>query len=247
MVKIICCLLNYKNDENCIRWYNILSSHYKTYIIDTFHKEDGSNFENSIKIDNLILLDNVYWGGSQIKAYEILCKENGDYLLTIDTDIEIDDSNAEKMIQALNIFNKYDNIGVYSGTLKLGSKALGSTMVKIFNCHLYNQGTGQLRNIYRNEGWLNVFKKEVLDDIIPHLKLPDNKYGWGLANALCRRAIKRGLRIVGDDRYEVFHPPGVNYNNLEAQEEENQFKKRYWELDLILDEEKEEIFNNIKN
>ena len=239
---IICCLLNYKNDINANRLYSIFSKKYKTYLIDTFHKEDNSSYDGNIESDRLVLLDNVYWGGSQMKAYELLCKENGKYLLTIDTDIEIDDINAEKMLKALDIFNEVNNIGVYSGTLKLGSKALGATKVTIFNCHLFNQKTKQLRNIFRNEGWLSVYKKEVLDDIIPYLKLPDNKYGWGLCEALCRRAIKRGLRIVGDDRYEVFHPPGINYDNKEAQKEEIEFNKRFVELDCILDEEQNENF-----
>ena len=29
-----------------------------------------------------------------------------------------------------------------------------------------------------------------------YLDLKNNKYGWGISDALCRRAIKRNLRIV---------------------------------------------------
>lgn len=247
MANILCCLLNYKNDENTNRLYKIFSSKFETYVIDTYHKESNTEFETTIDKDRILFLDNVYWGGSQLKAYELLCEKGYEYLLTIDTDIIIDDENSVKMLKALEIFNVCNDIGVYSGTLKIGSKALGTTQVKLYNCHLFNHNTGQLRNIYRNEGWLNVFKKCVLDDIYPHLKLPDNKYGWGIMNAVCRRAIKRGLRVVGDDRYEIFHPPGVNYDNKEAQQEEVIFKKRFFELDCILPEEEDAILNTIHN
>ena len=244
-VKLVCCLFNYKHDANSTRWFNILNRHYTTYVIDTFHHDDGSEFEGDVPSTRVVYLNNVYWGGSYIEAYHILCKENGDYLLTIDTDIEIDDDNAKKMINALEIFKTYDRIGVYGGTLRLGSKALGSTTVTLKNCHLYNHGTGRLRNVQGIEGWLNVMKREVMDDIFPYLKLPDNKYGWGVPPACIRRAIKRNLRVVVDDRYEVFHPAGVSYNNIEAQEEENRFKRRYIELDCLLPEEEQEIFDKL--
>lgn len=245
-VKLVCCLFNYKHDANSNRWFNILSPHFDTYVIDTFHKDDGSKFDGDVPQDRIIYLNNVYWGGTYIEAYKVLCRDNGDYLLSIDTDIEIDNDNATKMIKALDIFNYCDNIGVYTGTLKLGSKALGLTQVTMTNCHLYNHGTGKLRAVHGIEGWLNIMKKEVMDDIFPHLSYPENKYGWGVPPACIRRAIKRNLRVVADDRYEVFHPTDVSYNNTDAQEEENQFKKRYWELDCILEEEKQEFLDKLK-
>ena len=243
---LVCCLFNYKHDANTNRWFNILNTYYDVYVIDTFHKDNGSVFEGNVPYTKIHYLNNVYWGGSYIEAYRILCECNAKYLLTVDTDIEIDVENAEKMLRALDIFETYDRIGVYTGTLKIGSKALGSTQVTITNCHLYNHGMQRLRDVHGIEGWLNVMKKEVMDDIFPYLKLPDNKYGWGVPPACIRRAIKKGLRVVADDRYEVFHPAGVAYNNVEAQEEENRFKKRYIELGCLLPEEEQEIINKMK-
>ena len=244
---LICCLLNYKHDANSSRWFNILNQYYDTWVIDTFHKEDNSTFQGDVPYTRIVYLNNVYWGGSYMEAYKILCNHSGaKYLMTVDTDIEITDDNAEKMIKALDIFKNYDRIGVYTGTLRLGSKALGSTTVNITNCHLYNHGTGKLRDVHGIEGWLNIFKKDVMDDIFPHLKLPDNKYGWGIPPACIRRAIKRGLRVVADDRYQVFHPESVSYNNIEAQEEENRFKRRYIELHCLLPEEEQEIYEKLK-
>jgi len=245
-IKLICCLFNYKHDKNCNKWFNILNAYFNTYVIDTFHKDDNSLFDGDVPQAKIHYLNNVYWGGSYIEAYKILCENNGDYLLTVDTDIEIDNGNIEKMIKALDIFNYCDNIGVYTATLRGGSKALGSTQVTITNCHLYNHGTGKLRNVHGIEGWFNVMKKEVMDDIFPHLKLPDNKYGWGVPPACIRRAIKKNLRVVADDRYEVFHPASVSYNNIEAQEEENRFKKRYVELNCLLPEEEQELFSKMQ-
>lgn len=241
--KIVCCLLNYKHDKNAIRLYNLLAPHYTTYIIDTFHKENNTKMDFS---ENILYLNNVYWGGSIIAAYEIMKKNDGKYLLTIDTDVEIDDENAKKMIESLKIFNVTNDIGVYTATLKLGSKALGLTQPTLQNAHLYNQNTKQLRNVHRIEGWFNVIKKDILDDIIPYVKLPDNKYGWGFGHVFCRRAILRNLRIVADDRFEVFHPAGLNYNNMEAQKEEESFKKRYFELSCVLPEEMNMFVNEIK-
>ena len=245
-IKLVCCLLNYKHDSNSNRWFDILSPYFDTYIIDIFHKDDNSKFEGDVPQNKIVYLNNVYWGGSYIEAYKVLCREKGDYLLTVDTDIEIDDNNANKMIKALDIFNYYDNIGVYTGTLKLGSKALGSTQVTIGNCHLYNHGTGKLRAVHAIEGWLNIVKKELMDDIFPYLNLSDNKYGWGILPAVIRRAIKRNFRVVADDRYEVFHPVGIIHSNIDAKEEEDRFKRRYWELDCILEEEKQEFLDNLK-
>ena len=235
--KIICCLLNYKNDENAVRLYNMVSTKYETYIIDTFHKENGTKFSDEYDNLNILYAKNIYWGGSIILAYKILEKQNGNFLLTIDTDIVIDEENREKFLDSLSVLEEDNNIGVYSGTLKYGSKALGLTEITLENCHLYNHGTNKLRNVHNIEGWLNAFKKEIMDDIIPYLDLKNNKYGWGISDALCRRAIKRNLRIVVDDRYEVFHPHGISYNNIEAQQEYNKFKHRFFELGCTLDEE----------
>ena len=235
--KMICFVYNYKHDENATRLYNILSKRYETYLIDTFHKEDGSKFEGDVPEDHLVLIDNVYWGGSYLKAYEILKEKGGDYLMSVDSDVEIDNANAMSMLQSLKIFDTDNNIGVYTGTLKMGSKAGGSVLPTIQNAHLYNQGSNQLRNVFRMEGWLNVIKRCVLDDILPKFNNIDNKYGWGFGHVFCRRAINRNLRVVADDRYEVYHPAGLSYNNELAQEEENRVRLRYGELGCLLDEE----------
>ena len=150
------------------------------------------------------------------------------------------------MLRALEIFKYYKEIGVYTASLKTGSKALGTTQITVANCHLYNHGTGKLRNVHGIEGWFNIMRRDVMDDIFPHLSYPENKYGWGVPPACIRRAIKKGLRIVADDRFEVFHPADVSYNNGEAQEEENRFKRRYLELDCLLPEEEQDLLDRIK-
>lgn len=245
MKKIICFLLNYKHDENAIRLFNILSPHYKTFIIDTFHKENGSKFP--LENENVILCDNLYYGGSYIKAYEIAHRENADYLLQITTDVTIDDINTEKMIGALKIFDKIDNIGVYFPSLKNGSKAMGATNVIQQNCHLFNCGTNQLRNAYRNEGWFDVINIKVADQVFTNLSYDKNKYGWGINDYLCRKAILMGLRIVADDRYEIFHPPGIEYNSQNAYQELINFRKRYYELGIVFPEEYGKNIEEIKN
>ena len=244
--KVVCCLLNYKNDENCEKLYNLFSKEFLTYVIDTFHREDNSNFNGNVPSDHVLLMNNIYFGGSVLASYEVLKKVKADFLITVTTDILIDDENADKMLKSLKYLTINNDVGAYTATLKFGSKALGSTNITVDNCHLFNHKTGMLRDINRTEGWFSGYKKEVLDDIIPYLKLPDNKHGWGIDDALCRRAIKRKLRVVADDRYEVFHPAGLSYNNTEAQEEYDNFKKRYIELGCLLPEEEQEIINKMK-
>lgn len=71
--KIGCFIFNYNKDENAKKWYTFLKNYYPSYILDTFHKENGSHF-NVEKSEVVIEYDNILVGGLTKKAYEIAKK-----------------------------------------------------------------------------------------------------------------------------------------------------------------------------
>lgn len=235
---IVCCILNYKHDDNAITWYNRCRNNYKTFILDSYHLENGDVNKFPVHNDNIIFTKNIYFGGQTIKAMELLQQYDGKYLVTITSDVECDDNNFAALIRSLNDVLNEGNIGVWEPSANQGSMCNGSTQILFTNIHQYYHGTGKMRDVICGEGWFEVVKREVCDYLYPHLNMTDNKLGWGINDAFNRISRKLGLRVVIDDRVFMHHPAGTGYNNQEAAQEYARFRERFEELGLTEPEPK---------
>jgi hypothetical protein len=223
---VICFIFNYNKDENASRWYSLLNNYFKVCILDTYHLEHGTHFicNNQEKV---IELNNIYVGGLTIKSYEIAKKENYQWVMIVNSDVQCDDENFIKLINSITEVRIHNNIGVWEPSALPGSMCDGTTMVLPTNRHLYNNKTNSMRNVVRGEGWFEFVKVEIMDNIIPFLNYEENKYGWGINDAFCRVSKKIGQRVVIDDRVCMYHPFGTGYDNLKALEEYKKFKMKF--------------------
>lgn len=241
--KLVCTILNYKYDDNALRLYNALKNRFVTYLIDTNYLDNSGNCPFDKNDEHIVLCNNVYFGGSYIKAYEILKKENGDCLVAITADVEFDDDNLNNLIKLLPEIAENEAIGVWEPSAKQGSMCNGSTQLILTNIHQYNHGTNSMREVICGEGWFEFVRKNVCDMVLPYINNIDNKHGWGINDAFNRAARKLGLKVVIDDRVIAYHPAGTSYSNQEAAAEYEHFKARF--QDLGLDEPQPKTPNEI--
>lgn len=239
--KIICCILNYKHDDNAMLWYEKCRTAFNTWIIDTNYLDNKGKSEVLPYDDpNVLFCHNLYFGGSCIRSYEIFKQEKGEWLMMITSDVECDELNFKLLVDAVNDVVGRDDIGVWEPSAKLGSMCNGSVGTLFTNVHQYNQGTYRMRDVRCGEGWFEFINKEIADYVFPKLNYSDNKYGWGINDMFNRTARKYGLRVVIDDRVTMFHPAGTAYSNKDAAAEYEEVKKKFEEFGLMETEKKKE-------
>ena len=237
--EVVCCILNYKKDENAIKWYDALKSTYNTYLIDTNYVDNGGTAPFDKNDSHVVLCHNFYFGGSCIKSYELFKKDNGKWLMMITSDVECDDENLKNLINCVAEVIKSD-VGVWEPAAKQGSMCNGSVIPLVSNIHQYNHGTNGMREVRCGEGWFEFISGEVADYVFPKLNYKDNFYGWGINDLFNRAARKLGLRVVIDDRVTMFHPHGTGYDNRAAAAEYERVKLKFEEFGLMEEEKKPE-------
>ena len=228
--KIGCFIFNYNKDDNAKIWYDRLNFKYPTYILDTFHKQNGTHFlsEN----ETVIEYDNIFCGGLTKKAYEISKKMGYEWVLIANSDVVCNDYNYNKLTEVISELISKQDIGVWDPSACFGSMVNGSTGRINDNKHLYYQGTNQPREVKSGEGWFEIISIHVMDMVMPYTDYEENKYGWGMNDAFNRAARKLKLKVVVDDRVIMYHPFGTGYNNFEASEEYQRFKLKFQEMGL---------------
>lgn len=232
--KVTVCMLNYKNDDNTLRWYNYLKRFFEhSYIIDTFYVDNKREAPFNKDDDHILLEHNIYFGGQTIKSYEI-AKENGsEWLIDITTDVQCNDTNLKALMIALQEIVSSKEIGVWEPSAIQGSMCNGAAFPHFGNIHQYNHGTNGMREVHHGEGFFEMVNMKVADYVIPHLNYTDNRLGWGINDLYNRASRKFGLKVVIDDRVSVYHPFGTSYNNQEAAAEYEKVKARFEELGLV--------------
>lgn len=236
---VACFILNYKHDENALRWYNALKIRYNTYIIDTFHKENGGECLFEKEDSHILLCDNLYFGGSYIKAYELYKKDGAKWFMAITSDVECDNENIRQLFHCIDdAIDK--NIGVWEPSAMKGSMCNGSTTVLTSNIHQYNHNTDKMRKVICGEGWFEFVNGKILDYVIPLLNYEDNRYGWGINDMFNRTARKMGLDVVIDDRVIMYHPYGTGYDNRKAAAEYEKVKNNFSKYGLMETKKKTE-------
>ena len=224
---IIFCIFNYRNDENALVWYNRCKDLYTTFLMDTYHLDNGDAESFPIHGENILFYRNIYCGGLTIKAIELLKECDGKYLVIANSDVLCDDENFDVFCEEMRNVITENNIGVLDPSAKEGSMCEGCTCLIPENTHLYNQGTGRMRDVTLTEGWFEVIKREVCDEIYGHINPIDNKYGWGISEACDKISRKLGLRVVVDDKIVMYHPKGTGYDNKAAEKERQKFREKF--------------------
>lgn len=198
---ILCCVFNYNANEKASAWADRLSADFDTLILDS-----GSNPPCSHPL--ALHLDNVYYSGLMNKAYELLLAGNFRWLMIVTSDIEIDEDNTRRLIDAMKQISRSTNVGLYQPSCRLSmrGRALWQSM-----CHY----TGRMRMVNFQEGWFHLVCREVLDMLMP-VDCSKNRFGWGIDLALCHFARISHKLIIVDDRVKVLHPKGTGYNRDEA-------------------------------
>lgn len=236
---VICTIVNYNHDNNAIRLYEFFKNYYETYIIDTNYLDNGGTCPFDKNDSNILLEHNLLCGGFFIKSYELSKKINASYLLEIASDVEFDDENLKKIPQIIDKIIISGNIGGWEPSARPGSMCEGTTALITHNLHLFNQGTNNIREVKRGEGWCMLVKKEVCDMIMPHLDYKDNKYGWFVNESFGIASRKLGLKWVIDDRVVAYHPAGTGYSQQEAAIEREELKLKLKELGIFDQEPKQ--------
>ena len=191
---VLCLIYNYKHNENAVLWKNRLSQFYETYILDSGSGDMMGN--------NIINLDNIYYGGLFTKSIEFLKNKEYKWLFVICSDVLIDEENFNKLIKSLNVVTDSNFVGEYQP----------STLSDSHNVWLnnINRNTGKIRVTDNIEGWMFLVKSDVVFKL-SELGIDfstDMKFGWGIDLLLSYYSYKLGYCNVVDDNVIVKHPNG---------------------------------------
>ena len=202
--RILCCIFNHNANEKAVRWWERLSPHFETLILD-------SGSQPPCLHEGALNLDNIYYSGLMNKAYELLLQRDYRWLMIVTSDIETDAPNTERLVAAMQDITRTANVGLYqpSCALSLHGRALHQSL-----CHY----TGRVRKVNFQEGWFHLACREVLDAALP-VDLSINRLGWGIDLVLSYYAREKRMLVLVDDRIRVVHPRGSGYNRDAALEQ----------------------------
>lgn len=224
--RILCCLFNHDRNENAIFWADRLSPHFDCVILDS-----GSTPPCPHK--DTVLFPNIFYAGLMNEAAR-LCKEGGyEWLMIATSDLEIDDSNMQRLIDSMKKLQDSKNVALYQPSCRWSFR--GRSLPHSL-CHF----TGGIRNVNYQEGWFHFMRADLLSENIFPIDTDINSIGWGIDLALCHIARLRKQLVLVDDSILVLHPKGRGYDRNEAMK---QMKK--W-LDTIEGYESPRHFKALK-
>lgn len=229
--RIVCCIFNYQHDENAQRWYTALKDVFDTYILDSFHKDNGDEETAFLDLkpdDHIVFFNNIYFGGLDYETYKLSVSKGARWMITITSDLEIDDENLEKLKTIINneIFDSIE-IGTYQPSLKEGSSAYGLQEVNDSNEILFNHHTGGIRPIVCGEDWFLMSRVSETHYTFSLYQTGEYYYGWGIGFCICHSCRINGFKNVIDDRIEVYNPAGCGYDREEANKQYSELTNKY--------------------
>lgn len=208
--EILCCVLNHNRSEMAIGWWKRLSPHFDCVILDS-----GSN--PPCVHEGSVILPNIYYSGLMNEAAK-RCAEGGyKWLMIVTSDIEIDEANTSKLVDAMKTVAKTVNVALYQPSCRwsLRGRALPQSM-----CHF----TGRMRSVNFQEGWFHMMRADLAAELFP-IDVNINLFGWGIDLALSHLARIRKQLVIVDDNVKVLHPKGTGYNKDIALEQMRQWHK----------------------
>lgn len=184
---VLAVVANYDFSANADILKANLSAYFETVLVD-------SSSPNPPKtVDQII--PNFYYGGLWNESVRIALENQKQWLLFVASDIQIPD--VKLLASKIQTMLDKDRVGVYTPSLHYDSR--------IAFDYCYNRGTGKIRECYLCEGFFFLARTEILAKLYP-VSLDDNKYGWGIDVMTAFHAYQLGMKVVVDDRVEIYHP-----------------------------------------
>lgn len=229
-MKILCCIFNYGHSENALKWFNRCKDIWETYLMDTYVKTGKNDILSDYNDNRVILYDNIFCGGLTVEAFKKTIDTNADFLLIVNSDVEIDDENFNKLVEHLN--NLPSNIGVYEVSTVKESSVMGMVGPQYETVQYFADNGMDFKFNGYGEGWLYGINSCVIKKILPYLSIEKNKYGWGIGRTLNEMSRTMGLLNVIDNKVFVYHPKGTGYNADKAFTEWYNFDRRSEEMGI---------------
>jgi len=230
--KILCCIFNYGHSYNALKWLYRCRDRWKTYIMDTYVKShpDSTDILKYYNGDDVILYDNIFCGGLTIESFKKSIDIGASFLLIINSDVEIDDENFENLCNRLDSLP--EKIGVYEVSATENSSVIGMVGPQYKTLQYFFDNGEDFKTGGYGEGWLYGINVDIIKDILPHLSLSENKYGWGIGRALMEISKRKKLKNVIDNKVFAYHPKGTGYNGNEAFYEWINFDRKSEEIGI---------------
>ena len=195
---IICCILNHNSNKESMYYADVLKDVCHTVIIDS-----GSDVKPQ---GNVVLCDNIYYGGLVNKAIDLAIDGNYSWLIIITPDVVIEDVNKfkERLFE-----NCDDSVGVWQPSVKRGSAD--------YWCN-FNNGT----NLRCHSELLNGFFLCVNGSILHEWKKYTDGVVYGMICDISCSYLSHihNKEVFVDNGLILFHPPGTSYSVKNAADEE---------------------------
>ncbi len=189
---ILLCIFNYKEDENARRWYNLLSPHFKTYVLDS---------GNDKKCDDFIQFPNIYYSGLFNETKKLAAEENYSWVGIICSDVTIDDFNSHLLIDKIKWLKTTSNIGAWQPSLDSNSAERNKK----------HNANHELESVPFLEGMI-IFMKNNLFSKFPSIDTSKNLYGMYIDNVFSAFVIDNQMLNIYDNSVQVHHREESGYD-----------------------------------
>ena len=223
-MKTLCCIFNYGHSENALKWFDRCKDNWETFIMDTYVKSGHDDILLSYNDERVIFYDNIFCGGLTIEAFKKAIEKNADFLLIINSDVEIDDENFNNLLNSVNKLPS--TVGIYEVSATKGSSVMGMVGPQYETAQYYSKGDFDFKFGGYGEGWLYGINSILIKRLLPYLSLSSNKYGWGIGRDLIELSKKENLLNIIDNNVFVYHPAGTGYDGNKAFSEWYEFDKK---------------------
>ena len=192
---VLICIFNYRHDDNARRWYNILSSHFDTYVLDSGNSKVNKDF---------VQYPNIFYSGLWNKMKALSEQKDYKYVGIICSDVELGGGAESAFIDRINWLLCTKNVGCWTLLGDLNGHS---------NKHVY---TSYKDKRYRTfEGFLQFIKKDVLEHV-EYVDTTINLYGHGIDYLTCYVSNLLGYQNVCHEDIYIFHPNDKGYDGKVA-------------------------------
>jgi len=192
---ILVVVANYDFSENADLLKSEFIKYFPTVIIDSSSPIPPNEVD--------LLISNEFYPGLWNESVKHASQNGFKWLFFIASDVEVRD--VRSLVKYVRLATKNNEIGVYSPSLDASSRSS-------FQLQLNRHSSG-LREIGIIEGFCFLARVDLLTQVHP---IPsENMYGWGVDILVCKVAYDSNLKVVCDDRIQVFHPAKKSIHSID--------------------------------
>ena len=201
---VLICIFNYKHDDNARKWNKLLSSKFKTFVLDS---------GNDKKCKDFIQFPNIYYSGlfNEVKR---LSKE-GDYkwIGVIPSDITIESDSEQLLIDRIKWLKSTENVGIWQPSLDKTSR---NWLNNIHNDKYQYEAKRIIEGHF-------FFIRDKVFKTLPKIDVTKNRFGYGISEVMSAMSIKLGMYNIFDNTIQVHHPTETQYDTEAAIEESREW------------------------